>query len=425
MYEKQYLSPRPPPKISLKHDLNWTKGNDQGSTVEHRPVGKLVQQSLGETLQSGSSKPTQFPKPIEDRTGQPVTQEIVGKLQEELSSSDRSGQPDREEEKRVLKSHDRTGQPVEERLHKVQEDGYLKNRDDADKFNLAMDDENIDFNISGIPDATVKRSQSISVHDLIQKIESHPQKEAIQNDLEQHRPFNPFSAESKVAIMAAGNTELCEIINVEPKLQCKACLKHCSAGIIYCTCGHLMTDDSAENKKYISAVLDTFSIPNFYIRKGRPHGHRYGKAPGCKEYYTANQLARKCRKKKYDSIHDRYIRDKTFRKAMIEVGRSEKIIKEMDQLASENHTYKATRAEIDVYRGNWWIHSNVANFDSVPTRHQPDFKKALSTMYRLKQAEDEKQYAKWSQSSSSSSWQWQTNWWESDYEYSPQRWYDH
>ena len=186
-----------------------------------------------------------------------------------------------------------------------------------------------------------------------------------------------------------------------------------------------MTDDSAENKKYISAVLDTFSIPNFYIRKGRPHGHRYGKAPGCKEYYTANQLAKKCRKKKYDSIHDRYIRDKTFRMAMIEVGRSEKIIKEMDQLASENHTYKATKAEIDVYRGNWWIHSNVANFDSVPTRHQLDFKKALSTMHRLKQAEDEKQYAKWSQSSSSSSWQWQTNWWESDYEYSPQRWYDH
>ena len=171
LYERQYLSPRPPPKISLKRDLNWNKGNDQGSTVEHQPVGKLVQQSLGEALQPGSSKPTQFPKPIEDRTGQPV----------------------KEEEKRVLKSHDRTGQPVEGRLHKVQEDGYLKNRDDADKFNLAMDDENIDFNISGVPNAMVKRSQSICVHNLIQKIESHPQKEAIQNDLEQHRAFNPFS----------------------------------------------------------------------------------------------------------------------------------------------------------------------------------------------------------------------------------------
>ena len=70
LYERQYLSPRPPPKISLKHDLIWTKGNDQsGSTVEHHPVGKLVQQSLREALQLGSSKPTQFPEPIEDRTG--------------------------------------------------------------------------------------------------------------------------------------------------------------------------------------------------------------------------------------------------------------------------------------------------------------------------------------------------------------------
>ena len=66
---KDYLSPRPPPKISLKHDLKWTKRYDQsGSAIEHEPVGKLVQQSLGETLQAGSSKPTQFPKPIEDRT---------------------------------------------------------------------------------------------------------------------------------------------------------------------------------------------------------------------------------------------------------------------------------------------------------------------------------------------------------------------
>ena len=159
MYENQYLSPRPPPKISLKLDLNWNKGNDQISTVERQPVGKLVQQSLGEALQPGSSKPTQFPKPIGDRTGQPVTQEIVGKSQGELSSSDRAGQQAKVEEKRVLKSHDRTGQPAEGRLHFVQEDGYLKNRDDVDKFNLAMDDENIDFNISGVPTAMVRRSK--------------------------------------------------------------------------------------------------------------------------------------------------------------------------------------------------------------------------------------------------------------------------
>ena len=314
LYEKQYLSPRPPPKISLKHDLNWTKGNDQsGSTVEHRQVGKLVQQSLGEALQPGSSKPTQFPKPIEDRTGKPVD-----------GSS-----------------------------HEVQEVGSLKHCDDANKFNLAIDDENIDFKISGVPKAMVKRSHGINVHNLIQQIENHPQREALQSDLQQHCAFNPFSKESKDAIMAAGNTELCEIVDVEPKSQCRACLTHWSTGIVYCTCGHLMKDDTTENKKYISSVPDLFSIPNFYIRKGRPHGHRYGKAPGCKEYHTANQLARRCHKKKYDSIHDRFIRDKFFRKTMIELGRSEEIILEMDRLASEDRSHIATQEEINVYRGNW------------------------------------------------------------------------
>ena len=76
---------------------------------------------------------------------------------------------------------------------------------------------------------------------------------------------------------------------------------------------------------------------------------------------------------------------------MIEVGRSEQMIKEMDKLASEDHTYKASREEIEFYRGNWWIHTNVAHSDSVPTRYEPEFKNALSTMHRLKQAEDEKQ----------------------------------
>ena len=67
LYERRYLSP---PKISLKHDHNWTKRNDQsGSTVEQQPVGKLVQQSFGETLRAESSKPIQSkPNPICDRT---------------------------------------------------------------------------------------------------------------------------------------------------------------------------------------------------------------------------------------------------------------------------------------------------------------------------------------------------------------------
>ena len=96
---------------------------------------------------------------------------------------------------------------------------------------------------------------------------------------------------------------------------------------------------------YISAVLDTLSIPNFYIRKNRPRGHRYGKSQGCKEYHTAHQLAKKCRKKEYDSIHDRYIRDKAFRKTMIEIGRTEQMIVEMDKLANEDHSLQSQQGK--------------------------------------------------------------------------------
>ena len=232
-----------------------------------------------------------------------------------------------------------------------------------------------------------KCSQNFNILGVIRKITSHPQQEAVQDDLERQQSFNAFSNESKVAIMDAGNIEISEIVNADPKWQCKFCLNHCSTGVIYCVCGQLMTTDSAENRKYISSTLDSFSIPCFYIRKYRPRGHRYGKAPGCKEYHTANQLAKKCRKKKKnDSIHDRFIRDKTFRQAMIEVGRSEQMIIEMDKLAKEDHTYKASKEEIEFYRGNWWIHTNVAHVGSVPTRYEPEFKSALSTMHRLKRA---------------------------------------
>ena len=50
LYEKACMSPRPPPKISLRHD--WTRGKVQlGSTVDQQPEGKVVRQSRGEVSQ--------------------------------------------------------------------------------------------------------------------------------------------------------------------------------------------------------------------------------------------------------------------------------------------------------------------------------------------------------------------------------------
>ena len=58
IFEKVYISPRPPPKISLKHD--WKR--ELGSEHAQRPEGQVVQQSR--SFQSN--------QPIPNRTGQPV-----------------------------------------------------------------------------------------------------------------------------------------------------------------------------------------------------------------------------------------------------------------------------------------------------------------------------------------------------------------
>ena len=77
------------------------------------------------------------------------------------------------------------------------------------------------------------------------------------------------------------------------------------------------------------------------------------KLQDAKNTIRRTNLQRKCRKREYVSIHDRYIRDKAFRKAMIDIGRSEQMITEMDKLSNEDHTYTASREEIEFFRGNW------------------------------------------------------------------------
>ena len=141
-----------------------------------------------------------------------------------------------------------------------------ENRDIAsfnadNEFNRAVDEENIDFNIPGVPNSTVKRSHGTNVQNLIQKIENHPHGQALQSDLQQRQHFNLFSKESLDVIKAAGNTELCELLDVEPKAQCKACLSYWDVGIVYyCTCGHFLRDDTTENKKYIKSVLEVHQV---------------------------------------------------------------------------------------------------------------------------------------------------------------------
>ena len=130
-FEKSYMSLRPP-KISLRHDHDWTKGKvPLSSTVDQQPEGKVVQQSCGEVQHATFSQLTQpKPKPICDRSGKPENTEDVFVVKGETSrsheiddrrfarrnlvSSDRSVKPEKLSENiRVKHAHDRSGQPDE------------------------------------------------------------------------------------------------------------------------------------------------------------------------------------------------------------------------------------------------------------------------------------------------------------------------
>ena len=239
LYEKTYMSPRPPPKISLRHE--WTK--ELGSKVVRQPEGEVVRQ----TKFFQSTQPT--PNPIRDRSGRlddmqdgrntSRSQEInVNFLNKELSSSERTGrlvetevnQTRSSEDSKSLnveQTHDRTGRPVadiaavqddsqvfheantlnvdDEVLRKIMEKSIVVH--DENHETMMVNEADMNFRIPGLPHSVVKHAQSTSVRELIQKIEHHPNRHAPQQDLRQNQSFNPFSPESKQMIPDVENIE--------------------------------------------------------------------------------------------------------------------------------------------------------------------------------------------------------------------------
>ena len=108
--EKVYMSPRPPPKISLKHEWKRELGSEVARQPERevarQPEGEVARQPEGEVArQVKFFQPTQpIPNPIRERSERPGnmqdgrntsrSQEInVNSFCEDLSSSDRTVRP--------------------------------------------------------------------------------------------------------------------------------------------------------------------------------------------------------------------------------------------------------------------------------------------------------------------------------------------
>ena len=66
-----------------------------------------------------------------------------------------------------------------------EEHGDIASFNADNELNRAINEEDIDFNIPGLPHSAVKQLHGANVQDLIQKIENHPHRHALQSDLQQ------------------------------------------------------------------------------------------------------------------------------------------------------------------------------------------------------------------------------------------------
>ena len=215
IYQKVYVSPRPPPKISYKD--NWMNELDSE-----------VARSSKDTQLIQPKPKTQLPRTVRPVCGQESTKEIEKRTlfdHEDVKHSTSTVRPvcGAESTKscvltptKIEEDQTRTGRPVKVEKH------------------------DNDFRVPGLSHAIVKEAERLRVQELVKNIENHPHREAIQADLQQNNVYNPFSKNSKEMIRELGNVELFELCETIPKVQCSHCLLYWNQGIVYCTCGTVL-----------------------------------------------------------------------------------------------------------------------------------------------------------------------------------------
>ena len=167
-------------------------------------------------------------------------------------------------------------------------------------------------------------------------------------------------------IHEVGNVELCEFLETNPK--------HSAKYVYHIGRRHRLLHVRAlhakrnEGEQEICPVHHGSPLDSELLFKERttPRAPLWEEA---RRLFVANSFKKKCKKINFLGIHDRFIRDEKFRKNMFDVGRFEEMFRKMDELANEDHTHHLTP---DVIR------EKKVGSDTMPVRHRPDFKQALS-----------------------------------------------
>ena len=176
------MSPRPPPKISLKH--KWKRE----LVSEHAQRSEVGQ--LSRSFQSNQP----ILNPNRERTVRPVIETSVIQARSSEDSKDPNVEKAHERTRRLVTEINTENAPdssqtrsffhesetfnVGDKALRERTGRPVVNRDESSHEQTMLNEAKMDFRVPGLPHSVVKHAQSTSVRGLIQKIENHPDRHA-------------------------------------------------------------------------------------------------------------------------------------------------------------------------------------------------------------------------------------------------------
>ena len=220
-----------------------------------------------------------------------------------------------------------------------------------------LNEVDIDFRVSGLPHSVVKQAENSRVRELVKKIKSHPHRRALQADLQQNNAHNPFSEKSKKMIKDMGNVEPFELCETIPKVQCKEWLfllvsRHRLTALSGISLQRINPAEVSFDGHWIFSQSRTMSL-----RKGDLVAIAMGRTEEQKEHHIAHNLRKRCIKRGFEGIHDRFQKDSIFCESQNSIDQTEEVSIQIDKDAQKDFTYRMTEDEYFRYIKNWWISS--------------------------------------------------------------------
>ena len=241
---------------------------------------------------------------------------------------------------------------------------------------------NVDFRIQGLPHSTVQKEGydcREMVTELIHQFDTHLNRDSLMEDLNKTEEFNQFSQKSKELISSKDNTEYFELCEISSKIQCPDGSLYWDVGIVYCTCGKCV-QPSERNRQLNKNRYDVLSICGYVIKKNPSHGAT-DQLCGRKSTTKHTTCPRKPRRNSPVLFWKGGTQTISSEVLCLKLGRM-KNHDGLRQIASQDHSYIATREERSLNENSWKLSLNAEGANG-PLDQRDDINDARGTCKTL------------------------------------------